>query len=140
MSTNENVALVRRFLEEAYNQGNLVVGDELLADDCVFYTPAPVRGIAGWTQFARAFLTAFPTDLRLTIDDIFAAGDKVAARWTAQGTHAGPLRGFPPSGNLVKWVGMGLYSVADGKIVEVWGLNDALGIMQQIGAIPSKDR
>jgi steroid delta-isomerase-like uncharacterized protein len=137
-STSENEALVRRFLEEAYNQGNLAVGDELLAGNCVFYTPAPIQGIAGWKQFATAFLQAFPDDLQLIIDDMFAAGDKVAARWTARGTHKGPLRGVPPSGNQVTWLGMALYSLSDGKITEVWGLNDALGIMQQIGAIPSK--
>jgi steroid delta-isomerase-like uncharacterized protein len=138
MSKTENEALVRRFLEEAYNQRNLAVGDELLAENCVFYTPAPIPGIAGWKQFATAFLTAFPDDLQVTIDDMFVAGNKVAARWTAQGTHKGPLRGIPPSGNQVTWVGIAFYSLSDGKITEVWGLNDALGIMQQIGAIPSK--
>lgn len=138
MSDNDNEQLVRRFLEEAYNQGNLAVGDELLAADCVFYAPAPIRGIAGWKQFATAFLNAFPDDLQVTIDDIFAAGDRVAARWTARGTHKGHLRGVPPSGNLVTWLGIAIYSLSDGKITEVWGLNDALGIMQQIGALPSK--
>jgi len=138
MSKTENEALVRRFLEEAYNQGNLAVGDELLAENCVFYTPAPIPGIAGWKQFATAFLTAFPDDLQVAIDDMFVVGNKVAARWTAQGTHKGPLRGIPPSGNQVTWVGIAFYSLSDGKITEVWGLNDALGIMQQIGAIPSK--
>lgn len=138
MSKAANEAIVRRFLEEAYNQGNLAVGDELLAEDCVFYTPAPIQGIAGWKQFATAFLTAFPDGLRVTIDDLFVAGDKVAARWTAQGTHKGPLRGIPPTGNQVTWVGIAFYSLSHGKITEVWGLNDALGIMQQIGAIPSK--
>jgi steroid delta-isomerase-like uncharacterized protein len=138
MSKEENEAIVRRFLEEAYNQGNLAVGDELLAENCVFYTPAPIQGIVGWKQFATAFLTAFPDGLQLTIDDLFAVGDKVAARWTARGTHKGPLRGVPASGNQVTWVGMAFYSLSDGKITEVWGLNDALGIMQQIGAIPSR--
>jgi predicted ester cyclase len=95
MSASENEALVRRFLEEAYNQGNLSVGDQLLADDCIFYTPAPIPGIAGWKQYAAANLTAFPGDLQVTIDDLFAAGDKGTARWTAQGTHNGPLLGHP---------------------------------------------
>jgi steroid delta-isomerase-like uncharacterized protein len=138
MSKAENEAIVRRFLEKAYNQGNLAVGDELLADNCVFYTPAPIQGIGGWKQFASAFLTAFPDDLQVTVDELFVAGDKVAARWTAQGTHKGPLRGIPPSGNRVTWAGIAFYSLSNGKITEVWGLNDALGIMQQIGAIPSK--
>jgi predicted ester cyclase len=69
---------------------------------------------------------------------MFVAEDKVATRWTAQGTHKGLLRGIPPSGNRVTWVGIAFYSLSGGKITEVWGLNDAPGIMQQIGAIPSK--
>jgi len=138
MSAQENETLVRRFLEDAYNKGNLAVGDELLTADCVFHVPNAIEGIAGWKQFATAFLTAFPEDLQLTIEDIFAEGDKVAARWTAQGTHQGPLRGITPTGKQVTWMGMGIYHLAGGKIREVWGLNDALGIRQQIGAIPSK--
>jgi steroid delta-isomerase-like uncharacterized protein len=137
MKTSENEKVVRRFLDEAYNKGNLDVGDELLAADCVFYTPAAIQGIDGWKKYANANLTAFPDGLQVTIDDAFAAGDKVAARWTAKGTHKGPLRGVPPSGKQVTWVGMALYSLSGGRITEVWALNDALGIMQQIGALPS---
>lgn len=72
------------------------------------------------------------------MEDAFAAGDKVAARWTARGTHEGPLRSIGPSGKEVVWLGIALYTCADGKIKEVWGLNDAMGMMQQIGAIPAQ--
>ena len=58
----------------------------------------------------------------------------------AQGTHKGPLRGIAPTGNEVRWLGMALYYLSGGKIEEVWGLNDAMGMMQQIGAIPSKQK
>lgn len=138
MSTQNNEALVRRFLDEAYNKRNLAVGDETLTADCVFYTPAAIREIAGWKMFATAFLTAFPDDLQITVEDTFTVGDKVAARWTARGTHNGPLRGIAPTGKEVSWLGMAFYYFSNGKIKEVWGLNDALGIMQQIGGVPSK--
>lgn len=138
MSTRDNEILVRRFLDEAYNKRNLAVGDETLTTDCVFYTPAVIQGIAGWRMFATAFLTAFPDDLQITIEDIFATGDKVAARWTARGTQKGPLRGIAPTGKEVRWLSIAHYYLSDGKIKEVWGLNDALGMLQQIGAIPSK--
>jgi len=138
MSTQDNEALVRRFLDEAYNKRNLAVGDEMLTAGCVFYTPTAIQGIAGWKMFATAFLTAFPDDLQITVEDAFATEDKVAARWTARGTHKGPLRGIAPTGKEVRWLGMALYYFSSGKIKEVWGLNDALGMMQQIGAIPSK--
>lgn len=129
--------IVQRFLDEAYNLGNLTISDELLHEDCIFYTPDPIPGIAGWKAFAGAFLTAFP-DLQIDIDDLMVQGEKVAARWTARGTHQGPLRGIPASGNEVSWVGIAIYELSGGKIKVVWGLNDALGIMQQIGAIPAK--
>ena len=138
MSAQENEALVRRFLEKAYNEGNLDVGDELLTANCVFRTPGAIEGIDAWKQFATAFLTAFPDDLHVSIEEIVAEGDKVAALWTARGTHKGPLRGVGPTGQLVTWIGMAIYYLSGGKIEQVWGLNDALGIMQQIGAIPSK--
>jgi predicted ester cyclase len=136
VSAKENEAIVRRFLDEAYNKGNLGIGDELLTADCVFYTPSAVPGIGGWKRYAAAFLSAFP-DLSITLDDVVAQGSKVAARWTAAGSHQGSLRGIAPTGNRVSWVGIAIYKLADGKICEVWGVNDALGIMQQIGAIPS---
>ena len=98
MSAKENKAILQRFLDEAYNKGNLGVGDEPLTANCVFHTAeADIEGIEGWKKFATGFLTAFPDDLDVTIEDI----------------------------------------VAEGKIEEVWTLNDALGIMQQVGAIPS---
>jgi steroid delta-isomerase-like uncharacterized protein len=135
----QNMAvIVRRFLDEAYNKRNLAIGDELLADDCIFHAlPKAIQGIAGWKLYATAFLTAFPEDLQVTVDDSFTNADKVAVRWTAQGTHRGPLRGIAPTGKQVKWLGVALYYFSGGKIKEIWGLNDALGMMQQIGAIPS---
>ena len=137
MSLQDNEALVRRLLDEAYNKRNLAIGDELLADDCVFHAlPKAIQGIAGWKIYATAFLTAFPDDLQITVDDSFATGDKVAAHWTAQGTHKGPLRGIAPTGKDVRWLGVALYYFSGGKIKQVWGLNDTLGMLQQIGAIP----
>jgi steroid delta-isomerase-like uncharacterized protein len=137
MSIQDNETIVRRLLDEAYNKRNLAIGDELLADDCVFHAlPKAIRGIAGWKMYATAFLTAFPDDLQVTVEDSFATANKVAARWTAQGTHRGLLRGLAPTGKQVKWLGVALYYFSGGKIKEVWGLNDALGMMQQIGAIP----
>jgi steroid delta-isomerase-like uncharacterized protein len=137
MSVQDNEAIVRRFLDEAYNKRNLAIGDELLAIGCVFHAlPKAIQEIAGWKMYATMFLTAFPDDLQVAVEDSFATGDKVAACWTAQGTHKGPLRGIPPTGKEVRWLGVALYYFSDGKIKEVWGLNDALGMMQQIGAIP----
>ena len=138
MSVQNTETIVRRFLDQAYNKRNLAVGDELLANDCVFHAPPnAIQGIAGWKMYATVFLTAFPDDLQVTVEDIIVTADKVAARWTAQGTQKGPLRGIAPTGKNVSWLGIAFYYFSGGKIKEVWGLNDALGMMQQIGAIPS---
>jgi steroid delta-isomerase-like uncharacterized protein len=137
MGVQDNEAIVRRLLDEAYNKRNLAIGDELLADDCVFHAlPKAIQGIEAWKIYAAAFLTAFPDDLQVTVEDSFATANKVAARWTARGTHRGPLRGIAPTGKEVRWIGVALYYFSGGKIKEVWGLNDALGMIQQIGAIP----
>jgi predicted ester cyclase len=139
MSAKENENVVRQFIDEAYNKGNLAIGDERLTPDCVFHVPgADIRGIAGWKQFAGVFLTAFPDDLQCTIEDVVVEANKVAACWIVKGTHNGVLRGIPPTGKQVAWMGMAIYYLSDGKIHEVWGVNDTLGIMQQVGAIPSR--
>jgi steroid delta-isomerase-like uncharacterized protein len=136
MPVQDNQALVRRFLDEAYNKRNLAVGDELLTADCVFNGfPTAIQGIAGWKKYAAAFLTAFPDDLQVIVEDSIATMDKVAARWTAKGTHKGPWRGIKPTGRKVRWFGVALFTFSGGRIKEVWGLNDVLSIMQQIGAI-----
>ena len=78
---------------------------------------------------------AFP-DAQIIIEDQLAEGDMVATRWTARGTHQGELLGVPPSGNRVEVAGMTISRAEGGKIAEEWNNYDALGLMQQIGAIP----
>jgi steroid delta-isomerase-like uncharacterized protein len=82
------------------------------------------------------YRSAFP-EVHIEIEDQIAEGDKVASRWVARGTHEGDLMGLPPSGKQVTVVGMTIDRVAEGKVAETWDSYDALGMMQQIGAIPS---
>ena len=137
MPVQDNEIIVRRLLDEAYNKRNLAVGDKLLASDCIFHAfPSAILGIAGWKVYATAFLTAFPDDLQVIVEDSISVTNKVAARWTARGTHKGFLRGIAPTGKDVKWSGLAFYYFSGAKIKEVWGLNDTLGMMQQISVIP----
>ena len=78
-------------------------------------------------------------DLRITLEDDIAEEDKVVSRWTAQVTHQGELMGIAPTGNQVTIMGITIHRIEDGKIVEEWENWDALGLMQQIGAIPSPE-
>jgi steroid delta-isomerase-like uncharacterized protein len=138
MSTEENKAIVRRNFEEAWNKGNLAVVDELFALDYIGHFavhPEPVSGIEAYKQFMSGYIVAFP-DAHFDIEDIVAEGDKAATRWTVRGTHRGNLAGIPPTGKQVTVTGMWILRIAGGKIAEQWGINDTLGMMQQLGVVP----
>ena len=139
MSTEENKAIVRRVYEEAINRGNMAVVDELVSPDYVAHDPGfpqPVRGPEGLKQYFLVFRTAFP-DLHLTIEDIIAEGDTVVVRHTARGTHQGDLMGMPPTGKQETVTGIAIHRLVNGKFVESWVNAGSLGLMQQLGVIPS---
>jgi len=137
MSTEENKVNERRLVEEGWNQGNTAVFDELFAADYLGHdTSGPMHGPEGFKQFYATYRTAFP-DTHLTIEDQIAEGDTVASRWTATGTHQGPLMGIPPSGKRVRVTGITISRYASGKIAEEWFSYDTLGMLQQIGAVPA---
>jgi steroid delta-isomerase-like uncharacterized protein len=84
----------------------------------------------------QLFRTAFP-DLHFTIEDEIAEGDTVVSRWTARGTHRGEFMGTPPTGRTIAVTGMDILHFVDGRIRENWAAFDALGLLQQLGAIPA---
>ena len=81
------------------------------------------------------YRNAFP-DIHFTIDEQIAGGDKVATRWTAQGTHKGELVGIPATGKSSTVTGIAVDRIVNGKIAESWGIFDRFGMMQQLGVIP----
>ena len=138
MMSEENKALARRFLEEAFNEGNLGVADEIVASDYVLHDPASpeeIRGPEGIKGFVQMYRSAYP-DTDITVEDQIAEGDAVVTRWTARGTHQGELFGVAPSGNRVEVTGITIDRFSEGKAAESWTNYDALGMLQQIGAIP----
>ncbi len=140
MSTEQNKAFARRFIEEIWNQKNLAVAKELIAATYVFHTPGSPRGLPlgpeGFQQFASAFLTAFP-DVHTSIEDQLAEGDKVVTRWTSRGTNTGSLFGMPTTGKSATITGITIDRIAEGKLVESWDELDQLGMLQQLGVIPA---
>ena len=135
--SHHNKTLVRRSIEEVYNQGNLAVVDDLVASDFVIHLPSEeIHGPAGAKQYVAALRAAFP-DLRVTIEDQFAEGDRVATRWTARGTHTGAFQGIPPTGKRGSMTGIDIDRIADGRVVECWVNSDDLGLLQQLGVIPT---
>ncbi len=139
MSTEENKALVRRFIEVA-NRGNVTeistTLDELFVPDFVRHDPAGgFRSREDYKQFLFSLLAALPG--QFTIEDLIAEGEKVVLRYTFRGTHRGQWRGVPPTGKPVTFTGIFIYRILDGKIVEGWENADALGLVQQLGLIPA---
>jgi steroid delta-isomerase-like uncharacterized protein len=140
--SEENKAIARRALEEVFSgQGDLDVADELFAPNYVGHDPASpedIHGLEGVKEFAGMYRNAFP-DVLMSVEDQVAEGDMVVTRWIASGTHQGDLMGIAPTGNRVTVAGTSVERIVNGKIEETWDNYDALGMMQQIGAIPSPE-
>ena len=136
MSTEENKAVVRRYIEE-WNKQNPAGIEELVAPDWVAHGTPPgfSPDLAGLKQAFPAFFTAFP-DLHYTVEDLIAEGDKVVARVTLRGTHQGDFMGIPPTGKQVSVTGIGIDRIENDKFVESWGDADTLGFLQQLGIVP----
>jgi steroid delta-isomerase-like uncharacterized protein len=139
MSAEDNKALVRRYCEEAWNKHNPAVVDQIYATDFVDRSP-DIPGIPhtrdGLKQFMGVYLRAFP-DANMTIEDQLVEGDRVVTRWTGRGTQTGQFMEMPPSGKKVAVPGVQIDRFSGGKIVEEWTLFDQLGMLQQLGAIPT---
>jgi len=138
MSARDLKALTRRFIEE-WNKGKaaaMAVIDEMYATNFVSHGDEDIRGIKNVKQSTSEEFSAFP-DLHLTIDDMVVEGDKVAARITMTGTHKGEYMGAPPTNKKITIRAITIERFAGGKIVEEWGMADTLGLMQQLGLVPT---
>jgi steroid delta-isomerase-like uncharacterized protein len=139
MSTEQDKALIRRFIEELFNRGNISLANEILAPDFVEHEQLPPgipAGREGVKALTAGLRSAFP-DFKATIEDILAEGDKVVIRMTWRGTHQGEFMGIPATGKRISIGVIDIIRVSGGKAVEHWGQMDAMGLMQQIGAIPA---
>jgi steroid delta-isomerase-like uncharacterized protein len=138
--SEQNKALARRSLEEVWNQGKLTVIDELTASNATFHDPnvpgGKFTGPEGAKQFVQIYRGAFP-DVRITINDQIAEGDKVVSRWTATGTHKGQLMGIAPTNKHSTVTGVNIDRYQDGKVVEGWASYDMFGMLQQLGVVPA---
>jgi steroid delta-isomerase-like uncharacterized protein len=137
MSAEENKTTMRRYLD-VFEQGNIDLLDELLAPDYVNRTPATPdlpTGPEGVKGVVSMFRSAMP-DLRVVVEDMIAEGDKVATRYTLEGTHEGELFGVPPTGQRLSIKSMTVERVSEGQIREHWRVTDNLDMMQQLGVVP----
>ena len=133
MSIEENKAIIRRY-QEIYNSNNLKELGKVVAEDLVM--PKAMTGLPPGLEGAKAIhertLIGMP-DWHTRIDDLIAESDKVAARITMIGTHTGDFWGIPATGKKVEFTGIYIARIQDGKIVEHWGEEDGISLMQQLG-------
>ena len=134
-SLDGNKALARRYIEEVFNRGNLSAVDDTMAPDVVYHdslSDSPLQGREGAKAFAAALRQSFP-DLHLDIEDVIAEDDRVVLRWTARGTHRGAFLGVPPTGAAVRFTGIDIVRIADGRIQEGWAEESNLATLGQLG-------
>ena len=127
----------RRYFEEVWNRGDFVVAGELLARDYVDHDSSYPPGPEGVRAEMSMYRSAFP-DLRFTVEDVIAEGDRVATRVSAIGTHQGDLPGIPATGTRVTISGIVIFRFENGKAAEAWMSYNFLSLYRQLGVIPDR--
>ena len=131
----------RRLLEETFNTGNFDLVDQFVAGEALNHDPAlpadlrELRGPDAFKRIVTMYRAAFP-DLRMTVDDVIASGEKVVLRWHSEGTHRGKLAGLAPTGVHGSVTGISIDQWSNEKIVETWAEWDNFGLARQLGAAP----
>jgi steroid delta-isomerase-like uncharacterized protein len=134
MPLEENKVIVRR-LVEAINKRNLDSLDSLMMHNFCYHTQSQnIQGLDVIKQVVKDEVEGFP-DLHVTIEDIIAEGDKVWVRLEQTGTHTGEFRGLSPTGKKIKYSTVAIWRVANGKIVEGWGVYDFVDYYRELGVI-----
>lgn len=136
----QNKEVVRRYYEEAFNDRNMELLEELIADDVVNHnplsdeslTPGEARGFEGFKRHVELAYEGM-SDASVTIEELFGEDDMVAVRFTFEGTHDGPFAGLEPTGRPVSMSNIGMFRINDGKIAERWLESDNVAMLQQLG-------
>ncbi len=133
-----NSATVRQFLEETINQGQIDTAVQYFWEDMVEQVPFPGQGpgVDGLKDVLRGLRAAFP-DMNWSVEEQIAQADKVVTRFEWTGTHRGEFLGVPATGRPVKVWGMVIDRFEEGRIKDTRILMDTLGLMMQLGVIPS---
>ena len=139
MSQQENKTIIQRLVEQGLNQRNVTLIDELYSADYTGHDPerpAP-RTVADLKQGMAGLLGKVFPDAQYSIERLVAEGDLVAWHWTFRATHQGEIMGIPATGKQISFGGINLFRLEKGKIMEDWVYRDTLGMMRQLGAMPS---
>ena len=137
MLTDDNVAVLQAAVAQ-WNAGNLEGYLTLYDPEVVLQGYAGVEpGVSGIRRFYESFWAAFPGS-SLQFEDVFASGDKVACRFRLRAEHRGPFQGIPATGAQVDVPGITILEFRDGRCIRRWSYTDSVGLLQQLGALPSR--
>ena len=138
MSVAENIALMRRWFQEVWNEGRVQTIYDLLAENIRGWGQdvpgVEIRKPADFVALYNRLHGAFP-DIKITVEDVFGADDRVVVRWSAVMTHTGDHLGMPATNKNVRITGIPIARIADGKIVQGWDSCDQLALMQQVSNV-----
>ena len=138
MSAESNKDLTLRYIDQVWNKRKPDLIEEFIAEDVAHHGGPPMPGLEGMKQAIAMNQKAFP-DVKVTVEDVLVEGDKVVHRWTFSGTHQAEYLGIPATGKQIVGNGMTIFRLAGGKIVEIWVQGDNMGMMQQLGVIPTPE-
>jgi steroid delta-isomerase-like uncharacterized protein len=133
--TEEEVQAFTDGVLEMWNEANLAIVDKVYAPEIVRHdcgVPEDIVGLENVKNYLENLFNAFP-DLNITVDETIAAGNKMAQRWTMTGTNTGSMSGMPPTGKNVRFSGVSIVHMVNGKAVEIWDFYNVLDMMQQLG-------
>jgi steroid delta-isomerase-like uncharacterized protein len=141
MSAEQNKMLLRTLYGDIFSKGDTALIEQTFAEDYVNHDVSGPpggwpHGRMGFYAVTAAYRGAFP-DLQFTIEEQIAEGDRVATRWVASGTNTGSLAGMPPTGKSVAVGGISIERIVNGQVAETWVNFDQLGMLQQLGVIPT---
>jgi steroid delta-isomerase-like uncharacterized protein len=138
MTSDNNKAVVKEFIDRLFTEGDVAVLDELAGSDYVDHDPpfGASGTVEGWRAMATMIRNAFP-DWHSDLGALYAEAEIVVERFTASGTHRGEIFGIPPSDKTCTLPGINIFRLRDDRLVERWGRVDELGMLRQLGLVPA---
>ena len=139
MSPNENKAIIERYVQKAWGEGDWGAAEEIVDENVVFHDQVREGDLPAGREGLRVAMERITTgmpDFVMDVHEIVAEGDFVVIRWSSTGTHGGDFNGFPATGRVITLYAISIVRLKDGRIVEGWQETDRLGMAQQLGIMP----
>ncbi len=138
MTPNEIKTFISNYTQEVWNQHNVKAMDTYYSTAYIHHDVSgpDVRTLEDYKNWATMLLTGL-SDFKVEINDLIAEPGKAVKQWTATGIHNNSFAGIPPTGKKMKFSGVSIYRLEENRIVESWYVYDMLGLLTQLGAMPT---